>query len=200
MGGLENHCPQMAMWGRSFSDKPNCFISGRTNKLWLLFTVIYPEYHPTHATYQGPAKSTAWQPSGGGGALVEVIWFVWLGDQHLRCDTWIIMKHLPAIWRWTKLRILFPVRILFWPRTTSNGFEPVWDGLWSSLWNRMIVFGEVRAKKASSRIVFFSMFQVTCSKKKLYIFAVNPWNPMESHGIPTWQGQIPRRIVKAPVC
>ena len=69
MGGLENHCPQMAMWGRSFSDKPNCFISGRTNKLWLLFTVIYPEYHPTHATYQGPAKSTAWQPSGGGGGF-----------------------------------------------------------------------------------------------------------------------------------
>ena len=89
------------------------------------------------------------------GALVEVIWFVWLGDQHLRCDTWIIMKHLPAIWRWTKLRILFPVRILFWPRTTSNGFEPVWDGLWSSLWNRMIVFGEVRAKKPLPRIVFF---------------------------------------------
>jgi hypothetical protein len=157
MGGLENHCPQMAMWGRSFSDKPNCFISGRTNKLWLLFTVIYPEYHPTHATslrirvLPRALRDNLLEEVG---ALADVIWFDWLGDQHLRCDTWIIMKHLPAIWRWTKLRILFPVRILFWPRATSNGFEPVLDGLWSSLWNLMIVFGEVRAKKPLPRIVF----------------------------------------------
>lgn len=143
------------------------------------------------ATYQGPAKSTAWQPSGGGGGFSgrDLIWLIrgstpkmrYLDHHETSAGDLEVNKTEDSVPRTD-------------PVLTKSNFQRLWtcfgwlvkqlvksyDCLWWS-----------QSKKASSQNCFLVCFRWHVPKKTAYFCGKS----MESHGIPTWQGKIPRRIV-----